>query len=187
MGPTQSGSVRAVIPNWGEPEARSDANVKVLGKYLAPPLAGTIFLFIMYMFYLGYKQQVTLMTQQMDVAQTQVAKFYQQTSDQHALDRLSQVEQRLEDRKIRREELQEQKANSEKLWSFTRELQLILVEDSGAIKQLKDSNRQVVKAVEQNQQAVQQNQQTIMELLKKAGMKLDPPKSMPFPEDEDDY
>lgn len=160
QGPTASGRMHPVDGALPTESRSDDRNAGILGKYA--PLAGmSVFGFLMVMFYVSWKQQSELTNRQIQAAQEQVEKFYAATTAQHVLDRAAQTEQRTEDRKIRREELVEQKSNNEKLWQFTRELQLVLIEDSSAIKQLKNDNAKTVEAVRTNQQVIIELQKSL--------------------------
>lgn len=150
VGPTQSGRVAPVTIEASEQHdqwtPKPEVNANILGK-LAAPVAGGIFLFIMALMWKMNDQT----QQQIASSQAQIEKFYEQTKEQHSLDRTNMSEQRSEDRKVRREELVEQKSLNERTFQFMRDIQLILVEDSAAIRALKTDNKATVDAVRLNQ------------------------------------
>jgi hypothetical protein len=182
--PTASGHQAPVVlpPTTAQEQwtPKPDNNANILGKYA--PIAGlSIFGFFMVVFWFSWREQASLTTKQIEAAQEQVGKFYTATAEQHALDRAAQIEQRNEDRKVRREELGELKTSNEKIWTFTRELQLILIEDSGSLKQLKGENKETVNAVRLNQQVIIELQKSI------TGKKHEIGKPIPLkPEPDDD-
>lgn len=151
--PTASGHAAPLIGVDLREDQPSDKNQNILGKYA--PIAGmSVFGFLMLMFYISWKEQSALTNSQIRAAQDQVTRFYEQTKEQHTLDRLANTEQRIEDRKVRREELVEQRLVNEQMFKFTRDLQIILVEDSAAIKALKEDNKNAINAVRTNQQVI---------------------------------